>query len=173
LIEIHPGDIACTRYPGDLGDAITTIEAFYEDDNSGAEYSHALLFQSPSETFESLEIVTSRKWPDDFEGAKVLIGRHERMDNFAFDYGFGLTRTRRGEAYPYYRLLLHLFNLGQICAGSRLVCSELVTEILWHCGLIWDWRGKTPDWIADEIKGGPPWAVVWEGVVSNGLESVV
>lgn len=170
MIDIHPGDIACTRYPGDLGDAITTVEAFYEDDNSGAEYSHALLFQSPTETFESLEIVTSRKWPQEFEGAKVLIGRHERMDKFAFDYGFGLTRQHRGESYPYYRLLLQLLHLGQISLLDRHVCSELVSEFLWHCGLIWDWRGKTPDDLADDIKGGPPYSIVWEGVVSDGLE---
>jgi len=163
--KLQAGDVFCTRYPGSLGWAITLIESLYEDDGSGAEYSHAGLFQGPTLTFESLSTVLSREFPKDFLGAKMLIGRHERMDSFAFNYGFELTNKHWGDIYPYHRLGMHLLGIANISFLDMHVCSELVSEFLWNCGLLEEWRGKTPDDIADMIKGGKPWDVILEETI--------
>lgn len=171
LPEIKPGDIFCSAFGGVLGKAITIIEALKAKDGE-AEYSHSGIFISPSETFESLDRVISRKWPEEFIGAKVLVGRHERMDQEAFDYAWGMTRRHWGEHYPYHRLAMHAAPwLAKISLLDWHVCSELALEHWWYAGLIIDWRGKNPDDVADLIHKGPPCSIVWEGIV-NGLAKI-
>ncbi|MBF0102047.1 MAG: hypothetical protein HQK77_14185 [Desulfobacterales bacterium] len=167
LPQIKRGDIFLTRSEGFLGQAIRTFENIWDPDVR-ADWNHGGFFynECPAESIEALpEGITGRRWPQEFGGEKILIARHELMDDVRFWQGFQRVEMEIGEPYPFHRLILHAFKpLAEINLSGMNVCTEIVQMFCFFAGLTTDRHGWNPHDITNWIWQGPPWRIVWGGV---------
>lgn len=167
LPRIRRGDIFLTRSETLLGAAIRAVESVWAPDGH-AVYNHAGFFFSecPGESIEALpDGITGRRWPEEFAGERILIARHDGMDDFRFWQGYGRVEMEIGEMYPYHRLLLHVFKpLSELNISGMNVCSEIVQMFLFFAGLTTDRHGWNPDDLEELAWGGNGWSVIWGGI---------
>lgn len=167
LPKIQRGDIFLTRSESILGASIRAVEGFWSKDGN-ARYNHAgFFFEScPPESIEALpDGVTGRRWPEEFQGERILIARHDAMDDFRFWQGYERVERELGKRYPYHRLFLHILKpLAEINVTGMNVCSEIVQMFCFFAGLTSDRFGWNPDDFEELVWEGKPWRVVWGGV---------
>jgi hypothetical protein len=128
--------------------------------HSGIVVNHA------GDTFEATTkgIAEGSLWT--YSGKPVLIARHTDMDLALFQYAFDKTQRRRGEAYPVYRLLFHIFPpLSKYLGGGMTVCSELVAEFLYFADLLEYWMGVNPDELEEIFWNWKGFDIVFEGIL--------
>lgn len=181
MLELKPGDIFCSRNPMWLGRAICAVEKWKSKDNH-AEYSHAgVILDEQGTTFEAVWTNRRGNLFRDYAGQKILIGRHERMDQKAFQMGWNGVKKYEGQWYAGWRLLLHALPFGKLGSGDFAVCSELAMKFLSKSGVMVDlsnkeevarfirtgesiyWKGWNPDDVADMIKNFRLWTPISEG----------
>ncbi len=169
MIKLQPGNLFCSRNPMALGRAICAVEKFYSVDNE-AEYSHAgIITNTHGMTLEALWTVKPQNIYTAYKGTKVLICRHELMDDEAYWKGYNAVRKHIGQVYPFWRLVfaLYLPAAKYINFLDRLVCSELVGKFYSVGGIpgFEHYHGLTPDHIADRAKNFKGFTIIYEGVI--------
>jgi hypothetical protein len=168
-IELKPGDLFCTRNPMALGRAICGVQKWYSADNK-AEYSHAgIIISAKGMTLEALWTVKRQNIFTAYKGTKVLICRHELMDQEAYWKGYNAVVKHIGQVYPFWRLAFALYPpvAKYINFLDRLVCSELVGKFYSTAGIpgFEYYHGLTPDHIADRGKNFEGFINVYEDVI--------
>jgi len=186
---LQPGDVFCSRNPMMLGRAITWFEKLRASDNH-AEYSHAgVIIGRPAITFEALWTNRKQNLFKAYAGTKVLIGRHEYMNDERAVRGWDGIKKYEGKIYAGWRLIFHAIPFfSKVGTGNFAVCSEMVGKFISKSGVLvawrhpsdqlvqafiktgesYYWKGRTPDDIADMISGVEcvrGWSVVFEDIL--------
>ena len=166
MIELHPGDIFCTKNPMALGRAIMGIERLWAKDNK-AEYSHSgIITDCQGTTLEALWTIKGNDI-NAYSGENVIIGRWEGMSPTALQNGYDAIALEVNEIYPLWRLPLFIFPFmaKYVSNGNWTVCSELVCKFLLGCGYtqIGEWQGQNPDDVADMIRKWKDMRIIFEG----------
>ena len=166
-IELHPGDVFCTRNPMALGRAINIVQKIWGKDNS-SEYSHTgIITDAAGTTLEALWKIRGNSL-DEYLGKKIIIGRWKGMTPEAFQRGLEAIKDYIGKIYPLWRLPLFMLPGAAkwISSGHFTVCSELACKFWIGAGFaeIGRWQGQNPDDVADMIKKWKQIDVVFEGV---------
>jgi hypothetical protein len=163
-LNLHYGDIFCTKNPENLGKMICAVEKFWDIDNK-AEYSHSGIIVDPG-TFRTFEARWKIGYYDlaDFKGEKILIGRHVAMTPFLHHKAIQKIDRRAGKNYPLHRLIFHLFPpLAKYINFDHGVCSEVTAEYLCAIKFLSTWKGRNPAHIENMIRYYKDWSTVYEG----------
>ena len=162
-MDLQTGDIFLTYQGGFIPRCIRAVIKFWSVDND-ADYIHAgIITSSNGSTFEA-RTKTGCYHISDFTGIPVLIGRHKLMTKERFDRGMKSVARYEGAFYPWWRIALYLFRpLAKTGTGDFLVCSELVSKFLCGCGLLDNYKGWTPDNLADMVTHWKLWDIIHEG----------
>ena len=165
-IKLKPGDIFCTTFPGAfVGKAINKIQKIKSTDNQ-SELSHSgIIIDSNGTTFEAIWTYKQQNIWEAYGGkeTKLLIGRHKLMSNVKFIKGITeITSKYKGKVYPIWRLALFMLPYAsKYISFGPVVCSELVMRFLFTAGLIKNWKGYTPDDVADMIVRNKMYEVIY------------
>lgn len=179
LIELYPGDVFCSRLMPDhndgiikrtgtriLNSSILLFQKIWSTDGE-ARYCHAgIILNKDGDTLEALGTVRRQNIFQDYDNAALLIGRHIKMNRYAFIRGYKAIAPHEGEIYPAWRLLLHMVPpLARfIHPLGKPVCSEYQGKFLNGCGFpgFEHYMGLTPDTTADRIIKWREFLVVYE-----------
>lgn len=154
-IILQRGDVFCTKNPMMLGRAIMAIETVWSKDNNAA-YSHSGIVTDPDGT--TLEALWRIKGNDlnAYAGQNVIILRWDGMTEDAYWKGMDAISGDVGRFYPFWRLPLFIIPpLAKYFDPTNVpVCSELACKFWIGAGFaaIGDWRGQTPEDVADLFK---------------------
>jgi len=182
MIELRPGDIFVSENPSAiLRFCIKYAQKALSMDGK-SKYGHAgIIVDSTGKTFESGIHIPDKRGIrigygdlfDSYQGAEVMILRHEKMTEKLFRDAFiPLALEYNKKIYPAWRLplmltpvlarKLHFTNLG--------VCSEVAAKLLFNAGLLPQYLSVFPDMLADwghEIYGMKRFHMVWEGIINE------
>lgn len=163
-IELKPGAVFGTRNPMMLGRLINANQWFWSRDGEST-YSHSGIIESTlGHTYEALWSIRAGHLKD-YDGQKIIIARHESLDYQHFRDAMTTVKKRHDRQwYPWWRVPMFLIpplaKFGTI-GGRRVVCSELVAELLYYLGLRHDkYTGTTPDILADEWSRWQGWKTI-------------
>ena len=169
-LTLKPGDIFLSRNPMMLGRLINWVQAFTSKDNQ-SEYSHAgVILDYKGETFEALWTNACQNLFKAYNGKKVLIARHKRMDAGRALAGWNGVKHHKGKIYAGHRLLFFLLcpPLAKYFSLGMAVCSEMTMKFLYKAGLSKCWRGFNPDDIHDMVAHWKEYDVIFEGILPAG-----
>lgn len=164
-VKLQPGDIFCTVNPMWLGKSINAVQKFFDPDNE-AKYSHAgIITDSDGGTFEALW-TTKNSTLSQYKGKQIIIGRNESMIDAIFPIAYAEVLQHKGQWYPFHRLAFFLIPplAKYVHVLNRPVCSELAAQFLCYAGILKNWAGKDPDYIADMMTRWRGWTIIYEGV---------
>lgn len=160
---LKPGDCFCTRNPMMLGRAINAVQKFWSKDNEST-YSHSGFMINSGESFEALWTNKRQAFYKAYKGRKVLIARHKGMNPGRLMEGWIGVQKHEGKFYAGHRLFLFILPcMAKISAFGLGVCSELTMKFLYKAGLSGTWAGWNPDDVADMLRRGKAWDVIFEG----------
>jgi len=164
--ELKKGDIFCTRNPMALGRAINFVQKIKSKDNK-AEYSHSgIIMHEDGMTFEALWTNKRQNLFTDYQGRKVLIGRHKGMTDAKFQLGWNGIKKHEGKWYAGHRLIFFLIPFAAKYINLGLgVCSELTMKFLYKAKLADAWKSWNPDDVADMIKKWKDYEIIYEGKI--------
>jgi len=168
-IELKPGDLFAARSQMLLGRAINVVQQFYSSDNK-SEYSHTgFIVNAQGSTFEANWRVGSQDFYKAYKGEKVLIARHNDMDEDRFFRGFSSVYNKHYKhIYPFWRLFFFLVPpiAKYVHFLEKPVCSELVAEFLYRAGLRHkNYMGTNVDTLVDEWRIHDDVEIIFEGVL--------
>jgi hypothetical protein len=169
---LKPGDNFTTINPMWLGRAICAVQKFNDIDNAAA-YSHAgIIMGQLATTFEALWKNGRQELFSAYAGKKILIGRHQDMNQERFQAGWDVIARLEGKWYAGHRLFLMLIPplAKYLASGKFCVCSEIVAKFLKGAGIMTYWAGVTPDHVSDMIHNHKGWATIYEGICPNTLQ---
>ena len=166
-MDLKPGDLFLTASPGLVSSLILAMQRFWSQDDH-ARYTHAGIILDPAG--DVFEMAGKGAVADGClyinAGKPVLIARHETMTPVVFEQAIEKTFRRRGESYPVYRLLLHLFPpLAKYWGVGMAVCSELVAEFLYFSDVLPYWMGVCPDELEEMFRQWKGFEIVYEGIL--------
>ncbi|MDX9787939.1 MAG: hypothetical protein RBT11_14230 [Desulfobacterales bacterium] len=165
MIELRPGDVFCTENPMMLGRAINAVQRFFDPDDE-SKYSHAgIIISRFGDTFEALWTIKKSDLSK-YVGKQIVIGRNKNMTFEKFETAYAEIMGHDGYIYPVHRLAFFLIPpLAKYFHPANIpVCSELAAKFLYHAGILKNWAGKNPNYVADMIIQWRTWEIVYEGV---------
>lgn len=175
--KLQIGDIFCSENPMTFGKAINFVQSMYSSDRN-AKLSHSGIIYNIDMDNQPISLeadwrLTTFSFAKRYAGKKVLIARHNKMNNIKLCSGLNSIRKNIGQWYPIHRLFLHMINLAHIIHWNKLVCSELTAKFLYKAELRHShYYGTTPDHLADEIRNkinsnrnGPMYEIIFDDIV--------
>lgn len=188
-MELHKGDLFCTRNPMWLGKAINVCQSAMSRDGKSL-YSHSgIIIDNKGTTFEALHTIKSQNLFESYADEQVVAARWIAMSDEVFDYVFPILKKEHdGKLYPYWRLPLNIIPFVAkytTFRGKFVVCSELVAKFLYYvfiyfghttpAGYQWPrhkwFTGTNPDTLSDEWHRWQEYEIVFEGTLPTTLNN--
>ena len=166
-IDLKTGDFFAVQGKGFISKIINALQKFWSRDHASV-YSHAgLIIDSEGTTLEALNkgTLASQNLFKAYHGRQIIIVRYDNLTPNIYKLAIkALNKEFKGEKYPFYRLLLHIFPpLAKLHFWGRGVCSEVVAYYLWEIAARHKWWASTnPDTLADEWRNWKNYTIVAE-----------
>ena len=189
---IKPGDILLTQNPAGLGKMINWAQRVGQGDPS--KYGHvAIIVRNPKTgqidgTIAESVMRISYNNISDYNGNKICIMRHKKMNPYRYNLGMKEVKDNIGQIYPGHRLVVQLVDVLRSWAFRKVkmkpwfrysklmrldwpVCSELAAQFLITAKLetgfpFEGWRGINPDHFDDARQSNDG---LWETIFIGDL----
>lgn len=165
-ISLLPGDVFLTSNPQMLGKLINLVQLVWSKDNQ-SKYTHSgIILDSTGGMIEATWTTRRGNIFEEYHNKRILIARHDEMDNEAFARGWDAIKKHEGRWYPGYRLVFALIPpVAKFVNFGQAVCSEYTAKFLNNSVYCPDvWKGQTPDDIHDMVRNWKGWSIPYEGI---------
>jgi hypothetical protein len=143
----QPGDIFLTSNKSIISSGINAVQGWWSLDGK-SKYTHSgIIVDDTNKTFEAVfKGILYSNLDQILDDQPLLVARHQFMLPTVFNKSFERLKYHTGAMYPFHRLFLHIIPpLAKIFAKKEAVCSELVTQLLYHAEFLDYWKGVNPD----------------------------